>query len=179
MLIWPPHIHIHLQLSSNAGSIHIFSCPPGAHGAVMAGTQGIGVSAPMAAAVAEATVGLDSERHMPKGLMFSMGAKSMMLAIGILPHIGRIPMTVRGEGATPKLHWSNAPLVTNFPISYFFSSVLSLAESFEVEGGAGTAIPSLMLVDLNELLASRFLADTFGAVTSPLNVVFPLTVVSP
>lgn len=56
--ILPPYAHISLQLSSKAGILEISSLPPGAHGATIAGIQGIGVKTPIAAAVAEATVGL-------------------------------------------------------------------------------------------------------------------------
>jgi hypothetical protein len=38
---------------------------PGTQGAVVAGTQGIGVSTPLAAAVADATVGFATELHIP------------------------------------------------------------------------------------------------------------------
>jgi len=87
-----------------------FTCPPGLHGAVITGTQGIGVRTPIAAEVAEATVGFAIDWHMPNGMMFTIGAKSMMLAINILPHLGRNgTMTLSVEGAIPKLHWSIAP----------------------------------------------------------------------
>jgi hypothetical protein len=42
----------------SAGIFMTFTCPPGLHGAAITGIQGIGVSTPIAAAVAEATVGL-------------------------------------------------------------------------------------------------------------------------
>ena len=83
----------------------------------MTGMQGIGVSTPIAAAVAEATVGFAMDLHIPKGLMLSIGAKSIMFAIGMFPFIGLSPTTVSGVGTIPKLHWSNAPFVTNFPIT--------------------------------------------------------------
>ena len=41
-----------------------------------AGTHGIGVSTPIAAAVAEATVGFAMDVHMPQGPTFVMGAAS-------------------------------------------------------------------------------------------------------
>ncbi|MNN95372.1 hypothetical protein D3C81_2141630 [compost metagenome] len=47
--------------------------PPGIHGAAVAGMQGMGVSTPMAAAVAAATVGLARLWHMPKVGMFTSG----------------------------------------------------------------------------------------------------------
>ena len=97
-------MHMHFALLSNAGIIHTFPCPPGFQGAFITGTQGIGVSAPHAAAVAEATLGLAIDLHMPKGAMLSIGAKSIILAIGILPHMGRIPTTVKVDGAIPIEH---------------------------------------------------------------------------
>ena len=117
-----------------------FTCAAGAQGAVITGMHGIGVRTPIAAAVAEATVGLAIHWHIPKGLMFTIGAKSIMLAIGIFWFVGRIPTTVRGLGAMPKLHWSNAPFVTNFPMIYFlfasfiliFTSVRSPLRGFAV-----------------------------------------------
>ena len=58
----PPQRHISLQFWSSAG---IWSSStvgtPGAHGVGVLGTQGMGVSTPSAAAVAEATVGLASD----------------------------------------------------------------------------------------------------------------------
>lgn len=114
--MFPPYAHIHLQLSSKAGKLQIFSCPPGDHGPVITGIQGIGVRTPIAAAVADATVGFAIERQTPKGFMLTIGAKSIMFAIGIFWHIGLMPTTVKGTGAAPIVHRSKAPFVTNFPI---------------------------------------------------------------
>jgi hypothetical protein len=44
--------------------------------------HGMGVSTPRAAAVAEATSGFAIEEHMPKGIIFTIGTWSMMLASG-------------------------------------------------------------------------------------------------
>jgi hypothetical protein len=72
--------------------------------------QGIGVSTPIAAAVAEATVGLAIDWHIPKGMMLTIGTLSIMLAISILPHLGRRgTMTFSVDGAIPNEHWSIAP----------------------------------------------------------------------
>ena len=90
MEMLPPHIQIHLQFSSKAGILVMSCCPPGAHGAVMTGTQGIGVSAPIAAAVADATVGFASDLHIPKGIMLAIGIISIMVALGLFCIIGRI-----------------------------------------------------------------------------------------
>ena len=45
-----------------------------AHGAAVAGRQGIGVRTPSAAAVAAATIGLAGLEHMPNGATFTIGA---------------------------------------------------------------------------------------------------------
>ncbi len=46
---------------------------PGAHGAGVFGTHGIGVSTPIAADVADATAGLARLIQTPKGAKFTMG----------------------------------------------------------------------------------------------------------
>ena len=46
---------------------------PGAQGAGVTGTHGIGVNTPKAAAVADATAGLAMDMHMPKGGMLVIG----------------------------------------------------------------------------------------------------------
>jgi len=81
----------------------------GIHGAGTTGTQGIGVSAPSAAAVAAATVGLASDWHMPNGAMFAPGATSVMVATGRPSTIGRGATTESVDGASPKLHMIIAP----------------------------------------------------------------------
>ena len=54
--IIPCHIHWHLQLLVRTGVPFTFiSALPGAHGPVMAGTQGCGVNVPIAADVAVCT----------------------------------------------------------------------------------------------------------------------------
>lgn len=70
----------------------------------------MGVSTPIAADVAEATVGFDSDWHMPKGMMFTIGAMSKMVPISMLPHLGRSGITtISDDGAMPNVHWSVAP----------------------------------------------------------------------
>jgi hypothetical protein len=46
---------------------------PGIQGAEVTGIHGMGVSTPIAAAVAAATWGLAMDMHMPKGAMFTIG----------------------------------------------------------------------------------------------------------
>jgi hypothetical protein len=108
---------MHFALLINAGIFITLTCPPGDHGAVITGTHGIGVSTPIAAEVAEATVGFDNDWHIPKGRIFVIGTKSIILAISILPHLGRRgTVTISDDGAIPKVHWSIAPIHTKFPI---------------------------------------------------------------
>jgi hypothetical protein len=118
IVITPPHIHISVELLLRAGAPPIRTVgEPGAQGAVVTGIQGIGVSTPMAALVAAATVGFASEMHMPKGAMFAIGRLSRMLAAGIPPAITRfLGNTIRELGATPKLHIIIAPLHTSCAI---------------------------------------------------------------
>lgn len=107
-------MHMHVWVLSNAGMFPISNVgAPGIHGEVVAGIQGIGVKTPDAAVVAVATVGFDGVVHIPKGLMFTMGTWSMMLAAGWLPDNVRLTgSTPKDDGATPKLHISMAPLTT-------------------------------------------------------------------
>ena len=72
--ITPPHAHMSFDASCNAG------CPPmrtvgdpGTQGAIVIGTQGIGVSTPSAAAVAAATIGFAAHEHMPNGATLTIG----------------------------------------------------------------------------------------------------------
>ena len=111
--ITPPHVHISLDVLLRAGMLAIMTVgAPGTHGAGVTGTQGIGVRTPSAAAVAAATVGLDRDVHMPKGMMFTIGLLSMMLASGVIVIVRFCGSTTRELGATPKLHCSIAPMQT-------------------------------------------------------------------
>ena len=68
-------MHISLQPSWSAGLPPIITVAlPAVHGAAVAGMQGIGVNAPSAAAVAEATVGFIRLEHMPNVSTFTNGA---------------------------------------------------------------------------------------------------------
>jgi hypothetical protein len=57
---------------------------PGIQGAVILGIHGIGVRAPQAAEVADATIGFAKERHKPNGIIFIIGILSNILAWGLL-----------------------------------------------------------------------------------------------
>lgn len=89
------------------------SSVPGTHGATVAGTQGMGVSTPRAADVAEATSGLANEEHIPKVGTLTIGAKSIMVAAGILlVKVRFVGRTTNEAGATPKEQVIIAPIHT-------------------------------------------------------------------
>lgn len=129
----PPQLHMHLEEWFSAGILPTITVgEPGTHGDVVTGTHGIGVRTPAAAAVAEATVGLDNDWHMPNGRMLTIGWKSIIFAIGMPPTIVRLlGSTIRVLGAMPKLHWSAAPAQTAKPMGItcpnHFSSILLLS----------------------------------------------------
>ena len=113
-VICPPHMQRFWHVRVRAGCPCTITCIlPGIHGAVMAGMQGIGVSTPMAAEVAAATVGLAIEEHMPKGMMLTIGVKSMMLPRCMLlkKHV-RDGLTMSDDGAIPKVQVIRAPVTT-------------------------------------------------------------------
>lgn len=103
-----------LQLLLTTGSEPLRTvATPGIHGAAVAGTQGIGVGIPNAAAVAAATVGFDGEVHIPNGGMFTIGAKCEMLADdSAVVSIVVLGITTSDDGATPKVHIIVAPMQT-------------------------------------------------------------------
>jgi hypothetical protein len=119
-LIWiiPPQAHVSLQLLSSAGMFPISTVgAPGAHGAGIKGTQGIGVNAPIAAAVAAATVGFAIDEHVPNGMMFTIGMLSMMFAAGVPVCVKFVGNTDSVLGAAPKLHCNIAPIQTCIAIA--------------------------------------------------------------
>ena len=80
------------------------------HGAGVTGTHGMGVNTPRAAAVADATTGLAIDRHIPNGVMLSIGLLSMMLPTGgPCPKTRLIGSTFSGAGVRPMLHRSTLP----------------------------------------------------------------------
>src|SRR5437764_12666195 len=103
--ITPPQAHISLELLLSAGILPSMTVgEPVTQGAGVTGTHGMGVSTPRAAVVAAATAGFDGELHMPKGMMFTSGLLSMMLASGVPVSTRFCGSTTRELGATPKLH---------------------------------------------------------------------------
>jgi hypothetical protein len=103
---------------------------PGAQGAGVFGTQGIGVKTPQAAAVADATVGFARELHIPKGIMLVMGMLSMILASGTAWVMTLfLGITTSELGAMPKLHCNVAPMHTSRPIIITFLFALGIQKS--------------------------------------------------
>ena len=111
----PPHIQVQVEVLLSAGELLISTVgEPETQGAGVAGTQGIGVSTPKAAAVADATVGLAMEEHTPKGMMFTRGTWSIMVAASGPPANvgGPLGITTKELGAAPNVHCSIAPIHT-------------------------------------------------------------------
>ena len=106
MLITPPQVHRQVDVLFNTGIPPSNTVgDPGIHGDTVFGMHGIGVKTPNAAAVAEATTGLAGQMHIPNGMMFTIGAKSMMFAATCFPHVVRFTgSTCSTEGATPIVH---------------------------------------------------------------------------
>ena len=107
----PPKEHIHMSPSETTGPVDnrtlVFF---GTQQEAIAGTQGIGVKTPKAAAVAAATVGFARDIHIPKVGIFTSGTKSALLATGCPPTTTRLTgRTDKGTGAAPKEHLQRAP----------------------------------------------------------------------
>jgi hypothetical protein len=104
-----------MAVLGNAGKLLIFTfIAPGFHGPMGTGMQGMGVSTPNAAAVADATMGFAREEHMPNGKILTNGTKSMMVAANILLAMTGVPLgiTIKELGATPNEHCNIAPIQT-------------------------------------------------------------------
>jgi hypothetical protein len=106
--IEPPMVQTHLLVLLRAGMPRSVTVgEPGAQGAVMAGTQGVGT--PAAAAV--------STLHVPNGGMLEIGTKSMMFAAGLDSAVTVGGATIRVEGAVPDVHAIMALIATSCGIS--------------------------------------------------------------
>lgn len=110
----PRYAQLQIDVLVSAGSFRIWTVGlPGTQGEVVTGVHGIGVRTPSAAAVAEATVGLASELHIPNGWMLIPGLKSITVAAGRFEqNAARSGMTVNVEGAAPNVHAKGAELIT-------------------------------------------------------------------
>jgi hypothetical protein len=114
MLITPAQLHIHLEVLSSAGKLLIVTVgAPGTQGEAVTGMHGMGVSTPSAAAVAAATSGLARLMHIPKGGIFAIGAKSMIVAAGMpLTVVVGALVAMSDAGAAPNVHIIIAPMTT-------------------------------------------------------------------
>ncbi len=83
---------------------------PGNQGPAIAGTHGIGVRTPIAAAVALATKGLAIEVHIPHVGTFKMGFESEIFPPGLELTRGLIESIFMGVGVVPKEHVIIAPV---------------------------------------------------------------------
>src|SRR6516225_9623207 len=110
----PAQMHISWEVLSSVGILPSSTVgAPGTQGAGVFGMQGMGVKTPRAAAVADATVGLARDMHMPKGMMLVRGMWSMMLASGTsLVRTLFVGRTTRELGAIPNVHIIMAPIHT-------------------------------------------------------------------
>lgn len=74
IVMTPNHMQLHVDVDVSAGAPPIDTvADPGAHGVVVLGMHGCGVSTPCAADVAAATCGFERLEHMPNGAMFTDG----------------------------------------------------------------------------------------------------------
>lgn len=115
MVMRPPQRHMQVETELSAGTLPtMMVAEPGVQGAVTTGMQGMGVSTPMAAEVAAATWGFEGVMHMPKGMMFTIGVKFMMVAAGFFSALTMLDgMMARLDGATPNGQVRVAPMVTS------------------------------------------------------------------
>lgn len=113
---------MHFDVMLSAGKLPIMTVgEPGAQGAAVTGIQGIGVSTPIAAAVADATVGFASDMQTPNGGMFAMGLLSMIVAAGVPAMTVGACSALRTLGATPNVHIIVHPVVANGGMGIKFS----------------------------------------------------------
>lgn len=130
--ITPPQPHMSLLVLFSAGCPAISTVGlPGAHGAVVKGMHGIGVRAPSAAAVAEATVGLPRHEHIPNGSILIMGLLSMIFASGVDVSVLFCGSTTMDDGAIPNEHASIAPIHTaNAIVPFSFRDTYRVRSAF-------------------------------------------------
>lgn len=114
--ITPKYAQLHLDELLSAGAFLSMTVgEPGTHG-VVTGMHGVGVSTPLAAAVADAVVGFAKDEHTPNGGILAIGIQSLMLAavslLAVTPGIN----TDKVAGAAPKLHCIIAVCATSCPM---------------------------------------------------------------
>jgi hypothetical protein len=72
----------------------------------------MGTSVPIAAAVAEATIGLASDLHIPNGNTLTIGLLSRIFATGTFDNTRFDGKTTSADGVNPKVHFNKAPKQT-------------------------------------------------------------------
>jgi hypothetical protein len=113
--ITPAHMHAHVEVLVSAGTPLTFTvADPGVHGPGVTGMHGCGVKTPCAAAVAAMTCGLDGLMHKPKGGMFTVGTKSLIVhAIVVATTVPGVAVrNAGGGGLVPIEHLIWAPVET-------------------------------------------------------------------
>ena len=103
IVMTPPMEQLHMLPLWRAGMPRTVTVvEPSVHG-VVAGTQGVGTPAAAAVRILQ----------LPKGMIFTMGTKSWMLATGFISPVTFGATTVRADGAAPATHVRSAPWVTS------------------------------------------------------------------
>ena len=110
-VIVPAQVQLRVALLLSAGIEAISTAAePGAQGAVVKGMQGWGVKTPAAAEVAAATWGLAGLWHMPKGGIFIIGTKSLIVPAGTLPVVTGPAVALNTAGLVPIVQLMFAPV---------------------------------------------------------------------
>jgi len=115
IVITPAHMQVSMAVWSMIGLLLTNTVGTGGtQGAVSAGTHGIGVSTPSAAAVAAITTGLVGDMHMPNGGTLAIGLFWSNVAAGLFSYMTGWPsgITTSTEGAAPKLQSNWADIAT-------------------------------------------------------------------
>jgi hypothetical protein len=104
----PAHKQLQVQALSSAGRPPIVTVgDPGTQGDAVAGMQGFGVKG------GTLTAGFARLLHRPNGLIFTKGAKSMIVAApALVPPAGLAGDAAKLDGAVPKLQLNTAPSTT-------------------------------------------------------------------
>ncbi len=104
---------MHLDELLSAGALRKVTVgDPGAH-ATVTGRQGVGVSTPLAADVADAVAGLVNDEHIPNVGILVVGMASLILAAVILLAVTPGIVTAKTAGAAPNEHCIAAVCATS------------------------------------------------------------------
>ncbi len=113
--ITPPQTHMSLELLFRAGKFPASTVgEPGAQGAGITGTQGAGANITGGGLI---VAGLAGQLHIPKGGIFPIGLKSIIVPIGLDDTMTVVcALAMRVDGAAPKVHCIVAPVQAHIPI---------------------------------------------------------------